>query len=68
MYPDLKPVCQQLRPIHPKKAATIKAEVEKILRASFIYPILLIEWVSNIFPIMKKQVTIRVCVYYRDVN
>ena len=39
MYPDVKPVCQRLRPIHPKKAAAIKVEVEKILRAHFIYPV-----------------------------
>ena len=34
----------------------------------FIYPILLIEWVSNIITVMKKQGTIRVCVDYWDVN
>ena len=67
MYPVVKPVCQWLRPFHPKKDTTIKAEVEKLLCASFIYPILLIEWVSNIVPIMKKQLTIRVCVDYQDV-
>ena len=54
MYPDVKLVHQRLHPIHPKKATTIKAEVEKILHASFIYPILLTEWVSNIVPFMKK--------------
>ena len=68
MYPDVKPVHQRLRPIHPNKAATIKAEVEKLLHASFIYPIMLTEWVSNIVLVMKKQGTIRVCVDYRDVN
>ena len=39
MYLDVKPVRQQLRPIHPKKAVTIKAEVEKLLHAGFIYPV-----------------------------
>ena len=68
MYPDVKPVCQRLRPVHPKKAATIKAEVEKFLRVGFIYPVPLTEWVSNIIPVMKKQGTIRVCFDYRDVN
>ena len=68
MYPDVKPVHQQLRPVHPKKATAIKAEVEKILRAGFIYPVLLTEWVSNIVPVMKKQGKIRVCIDYRDVN
>ena len=68
MYPDVKPVRQRLHPIHPKKATAIKAEVEKLLHASFIYLVPLTEWVSNIVPIMKKQGTIRVCVDYRDVN
>jgi hypothetical protein len=68
MYPDVKPVRQRLRPVHPKKAVAIKAEVEKLLHAGFIYPVPLTDWVSNIVPVMKKQGTIRVCVDYRDVN
>eukprot|EP00253_Pinus_taeda_P022688 PITA_22688 len=67
-YPGAKPVRQRLRPVHPRKAAAIKAEVEKLLKAGFIYPIPLTEWVSNIVPVDKKQGTIRVCVDYRDIN
>ena len=43
MYPDVKPVRQRLRHVHPKKATTIKAEVEKNLCAGFIYPVPLTE-------------------------
>ena len=68
MYPDVKPVRQCLRQVHPKKAAAIKAEVEKLLHAGFIYPIPLTDLVSNIVPAMNKQGTIRVCVDYMDVN
>jgi len=68
MYPGAKPVRQRLRPVHPRKAAAIKAEVEKLLKAGFIYPIPLTDWVSNIVPVTKKQGTIRVCVDYRDIN
>ena len=67
-YPDAKPVRQCLRPIHPCKAVVIKLEVEKLLKAEFIYPVTLIDWVSNLVPIDKKQGTIRVCVDYRDIN
>ena len=67
-YAEAKPIRQKLRQIHPKKAAAIKAEVEKLLRAGFIYPIPLTEWVSNIVPITKKQGIIRVCIDYRDLN
>eukprot|EP00253_Pinus_taeda_P022601 PITA_22601 len=67
-YPGAKPVCQRLRPVHPRKAVAIKAEVEKLLKAGFMYPIPLTEWISNIVPVDKKQGTIRVCVDYRDIN
>ena len=67
-YPDAKPIRQRLHPIHLWKATAIKVEVEKLLRAGFIYPITLIDCVSNIVPVTKKQGTIRVCVDYRDIN
>ena len=68
MYPNVKPVRQQLCPVHPKKAVAIKEEVENILCVGFIFPVPLTEWVSNIIPVMKKQGTIRACVNYWDVN
>jgi hypothetical protein len=67
-YPGAKPVRQRLRPVHPRKAAAIKLEVEKLLKAGFIYPVALTEWVSNPMPIDKKGGSIRVCVDYRDIN
>jgi hypothetical protein len=54
-YPDAKPVWQRLRQIHPRKVAEIKAEVEKLLKAGFIYLIPLTDWVSNIVLVNKKQ-------------
>jgi hypothetical protein len=67
-YPGAKPVRQRLRPVHPRKAAAIKLEVENLLKAGFIYPVALTEWVSNPVPIDKKKGSIRVCVDYRDIN
>ena len=67
-YPALKPVRQRLRPVHPRKVFAIKAKVEKLLKSGFIYLIPLIEWVSNIVPVDKKQGTIHICVDYRDIN
>ena len=67
-YLDAKLIRQRLRPIHPWKGTTIKVEADKILRERFIYPIPLMDWVSNIVPIMNKQGTIRVCVDYLDIN
>eukprot|EP00253_Pinus_taeda_P032218 PITA_32218 len=67
-YPGAKPVRHRLCPVHPRKAAEIKAEVKKLLKAGFIYPIPLTVWVSNIVPVDKKQGTICVCVNYCDIN
>ena len=47
IYDNAKPVRQRLRHVHPCKAAAIKIEVEKILNVGFIYPVPLMEWVSN---------------------
>jgi hypothetical protein len=68
MYPNAKPVRQKLHPVNPRKATAIKAEVEKLLKAGFIYPIHLTEWVSNPVPVDKKQGTVRVCTDFRDLN
>jgi hypothetical protein len=38
-YPDVNLLQQKLRPVNPKKATTITIEVEKLLRAGFIYSI-----------------------------
>ena len=53
-YPDARPVYQKLRPVHPRKTAAIKAEIEKLLKAGFIYPVPLTDWVSNVVPVMKR--------------
>jgi hypothetical protein len=55
MYPDCKPVQKRLRAVNPRKAPAIKAEVEKLLNAGFIYSVPLTEWVSNHIPVDKKK-------------
>jgi hypothetical protein len=45
MYLDAKPIRQKLRLVNPRKKASIKVEVEKFLKAGFIYPIHLTQWV-----------------------
>ena len=44
------------------------AEVEKLLKAGFIYTIALMEWVSNCVPVNKNQGTIPLCTDFRDLN
>ena len=65
-YPMAKPIGQKIRQVPPWKATAIKVEIEKLLKAGFIYPIPLTEWVLNVVPINKKQGTIRVCIDFRD--
>ena len=48
--------------------AAVRAEVEKLLKAGFIYPIALTEWVSNPIPIDKKQGTMPIYTEFRDLN
>lgn len=67
-YPNAKPVRQRLHAVNPRKAPTIEAEIENLLKASFIYPVPLMEWVSNPIPIDKKQGAIRICTDFRDLN
>ena len=67
-YPTAKPVKKKLRQVHPQKVTAIKDEIEKLIKAGFIYPIPLTEWVSSIVPVNKNQGTIRVCIDFRDLN
>ena len=67
-YPMAKTVRQKIRQVHPRKVIAIKAKIEKLLKDGFIYPIPLMEWVSNVVPVNKKQGTIRVCIDFRDLN
>ena len=53
-YPSAKPVRKKLRQVHPWKAAAIKAEIEKLLKAGFIYHVPLMDWVLNVVPVNKK--------------
>jgi hypothetical protein len=53
-FSNAKLVRQNLRPVNSRKATTIKVEVEKLLKASFIYLIHLTQWVSNPVPVNKK--------------
>jgi hypothetical protein len=67
-YHDAKPIQKCLQPVHPRKAAAIKLEVKKLLKAGFIYMVAITNWVSNLISIDKKQGIIRVCADYSDIN
>ena len=54
--------------MNPRKAHAIKAAIEKLLKADFIYPVPLMEWVSNPISMDKKQGTIRICTDFHVLN
>jgi hypothetical protein len=54
-YDNAKHVQQNLQPVNPRKVTTIKDELEKLLKAGFIYPVPLTEWVSNPILVGKKK-------------
>jgi hypothetical protein len=53
-WPDITLVHKKKRPLHPSKAVAIKAEIDKLCMAGFIYPIAYTSWVSNPVPVNKK--------------
>ena len=55
-------------PVHPTKDPDVKAEIDKLHKVCFIYPITYTTWVSNHVPINKKQGTICVYTEFYDLN
>jgi hypothetical protein len=67
-YPNANLVQQKLHLVNPWKEATIKDEVEKLLKDGFIYPIQLTQWVSNTILVNKNHGTICVCMNFHDLK
>ena len=65
-YPNAKLIRQFLHVVNPRKASTIKVEIENLLKAGFINPVPLTEWVSNPILVDKKQGVIRICIDFYD--
>jgi hypothetical protein len=53
-WPDITPVFQKQQPLNLSKVVAIKAEIDKLHAAGFIYPIAYTSWVSNPVPVNKK--------------
>jgi hypothetical protein len=67
-WPDVTPVRQKKCPLHPSKAATINAKIDKLCIVGFIYPITYTSWVSNPVLVNKKEGIVRVCTNFHDLN
>lgn len=67
-YANDKLVRQKMQLVNLRKATMIKVEVEKLLKADFIYPLPLTEQVSHPVPVDKKQGIIRVYMDFHNLN
>jgi hypothetical protein len=67
-YPYVKHVRQKLRLISSRKAAMIKAEVEKLIKYGFIYVVQFIELVSYLIPLNENKGTIHICMEFQYLN
>ena len=63
-----KPVVQPMRTVHLDVKAQIIQEVQKLLTAGFIKPIMHPKWHSNIVLVKKKNGQIQYCVYFQNLN
>ena len=65
---EAKPVAHLGRVFHTEIEKQIVKEVQKLLAADFIKPIQHLQWLSNFFPMKKKNGQIRCCVDFRNLN
>lgn len=65
--PDKKPVKQIPMRFTPKIMSKIKVGIKRLLLNKFIRPPRYVEWLA-IVPIIEKNGTLRVCIYFRDLN
>ena len=64
----IKLVRQKQRLINLSLEATIRKELEKLLKAGIIFPVKYSEWISNLVPIQKTTGQIILCVDFHALN
>ena len=68
LFPYTKPIRQLQRQMNPRMQLIVKAKLERLLQASFIKPVEIIDWVSSMVLVKKKNEKICVCIDYRALN
>jgi len=68
MVPDVKPIQQKFRKIHPNLETHIKSELNKLLKAKIIFLVSHSKWVSNLVLVRKKNGDIHIYIDFRNLN
>jgi hypothetical protein len=63
-----RPIRQKERRMNPRLQLLVRAELERFLEAGFIRPVEIINWMSPMVLVRKKNGKLRVCVDYRKLN
>lgn len=63
-----RPFKQPTRRMAPEVMLKVKEEVERLVKADFIWPIRYTKWLSNIVLVVKKNRKIRVYIDFRNIN
>ncbi|KAI5323854.1 hypothetical protein L3X38_032927 [Prunus dulcis] len=63
------PVKQARRRMSMETELKVKEEIERLVKAGFIRPVIYSDWLSNIVPVLKRKTwAVRICVDYRNLN
>jgi hypothetical protein len=68
LLPNAKPIRTKQAKWNPKYTTMMKEELDKLLEAGFIRLVEIIEWVSPMVLVLKKNGKLRVCVNYKALN
>ena len=68
MEDNVRPIWQPQRRMNPMLKEIVKAELQKLLKVDFIYPISNSQWVSPLVVVTKKNGKWGICVDYRELN
>lgn len=66
--PGARWVRQKEMRMNPRLQLLVKAELERLLKADFIKPVEISDWVSRMVLVKKKNDTIWMCVNYQKLN
>ena len=68
LIPGARLIRQKERRMNPRLQLLVKTELERLLKAGFIWPVEITDWVSPMVLVMKKNGKLRVCADYQKLN